>query len=233
MRLFDRYYDYMGMDRLMAQRQRARRRERLVLAVAGVLGWVLLTLAVIGALMAVVLALAGPREVKAETVAAPDGTGQVQAGLSIVQGDVLPVGDAVLPGGGIAPVQPEEAEPAAAETAAGQQDGTSAISGSAWECVGEVTLTAYCNCRECCGRWAGGPTASGVMPEAGRTVAVDPEVIPLGSHVYIDGLGEYIAEDTGSAIVGARIDVYMDTHDAARHFAGGAGSCVRKVWIIQ
>lgn len=217
MRLFDRNYEYVGVDRLIEERRKARRRERLVLAVAGVLGWVLLT--------AVVMALAGPREAMAETVAETAEAVQVPEGPVVIRDNVQPDDGAVLPEAGAAPVQPDGTAPVE-ETAARQQDG-------AWECVGEVTLTAYCNCRKCCGRWAGGPTASGVMPEAGRTIAVDPEVIPLGSRVYIDGYGEYVAEDTDSAIEGARVDVYMDSHEEARHFADGAGSCVREVWIIQ
>lgn len=77
-----------------------------------------------------------------------------------------------------------------------------------------VTATAYCPCPQCCGRWSGGPTASGVMPEQGRTIAVDPSVIPMGSTVIYDG-HEYIAEDTGSAIKGNRIDIYFDSHQDA------------------
>ena len=101
------------------------------------------------------------------------------------------------------------------------------------EYAGTFTLTAYCNCRKCCGKWAGGPTASGLMPEAGRTIAVDPDVIPLGTIVYIEGFGYFTAEDTGSAINGNRIDVYMGSHSEARNFADGAGSCKAEVYIIK
>lgn len=101
------------------------------------------------------------------------------------------------------------------------------------EYAGTFTLTAYCNCRKCCGKWAGGPTASGLMPEAGRTIAVDPDVIPLGTKVYIEGFGYFTAEDTGSAINGNRIDVYMGSHNEARNFANGAGSCKAEVYIIK
>ena len=48
------------------------------------------------------------------------------------------------------------------------------------------------------------------MPEIGRTIAVDPEVIPLGSEVMIDGK-VYIAEDTGGAIKGNKIDLFVGT----------------------
>ena len=88
---------------------------------------------------------------------------------------------------------------------------------SGWTYLGTFTSTAYCNCSKCCGKWAGGPTASGKMPQAGRTIAVDPKVIPLGSQVKINGK-IYIAEDTGSAIKGKKIDIYYDSHSAANNW---------------
>lgn len=51
------------------------------------------------------------------------------------------------------------------------------------------------------------PTASGVWPEPGM-VAVDPTVIPLGSTVWIQGLGTFQATDTGSLVRGAHLDVF-------------------------
>lgn len=77
-------------------------------------------------------------------------------------------------------------------------------------------LTAYCPCEKCCGQWAGGYTATGTVPTAGRTVGVDPEVIPLGATVYIDGQA-YRAEDTG-AFAGNIIDIYMESHEEALRF---------------
>jgi 3D (Asp-Asp-Asp) domain-containing protein len=50
-------------------------------------------------------------------------------------------------------------------------------------------------------------TASGLWPEPGM-VAVDPRVIPLGSTVWIQGLGTFLAADTGSLVRGAHLDVY-------------------------
>ena len=50
-------------------------------------------------------------------------------------------------------------------------------------------------------------TASGLWPTPGM-VAVDPSVIPLGSTVWIQGLGEFLATDTGSLVKGAHLDVF-------------------------
>lgn len=85
------------------------------------------------------------------------------------------------------------------------------------EDLGEFKLTAYCACAKCNGPWVGEPTASGTELTVGRTIAVDPEVISLGSTVYINGFA-YVAEDTGSAIKGKRIDVLLPSHDEALDF---------------
>ncbi len=83
--------------------------------------------------------------------------------------------------------------------------------------MGEFRLTAYCTCEKCCGQWADGLTYTGTVATPGRTVAVDPDVIPLGSTVYING-AEYIAEDIGGVIKGGRIDVLFATHQEALEF---------------
>ena len=83
--------------------------------------------------------------------------------------------------------------------------------------LGEFRLTAYCPCSKCCGQWADGITSTGVTAEAGRTIAVDPSVIPYGTEVIVNG-HKYIAEDCGSSIKGNRIDIYFNTHDEAWDF---------------
>jgi len=79
-------------------------------------------------------------------------------------------------------------------------------------------VTAYCPCKKCCGK-SDGITASGTAAMEGRTVAVDPDVIPYGSTLLIyydyELVGIYIAEDCGGAIKGKRVDLYFDSHDAA------------------
>ena len=82
--------------------------------------------------------------------------------------------------------------------------------------LGTFNASAYCGCASCCGS-AGGHTASGTTPRAGRTIATDPSVIPLGSKVLIDGK-EYVAEDTGGAIGGKRIDIFFSSHSEALQF---------------
>lgn len=79
--------------------------------------------------------------------------------------------------------------------------------------IGTFRISHYCPCYYCCGAW-GNATASGVMPTVGRTIAVDPRVIPLGSRVVING-NVYVAEDTGSAIKGNKIDIFVGSHSIA------------------
>ena len=62
-----------------------------------------------------------------------------------------------------------------------------------------------------------GLTAMGI-PATYGVVAVDPDVIPLGSRVYIPGYGEAIAADTGGAIYGYRIDLCMESYGEAMDF---------------
>lgn len=81
------------------------------------------------------------------------------------------------------------------------------------EAVGTFTVTHYCACPKCCGK-SDGITATGTKATEGRTIAVDPEVIPLGSQVEIDG-HMYIAEDVGGAIKGNKIDIYCNSHSEA------------------
>lgn len=88
--------------------------------------------------------------------------------------------------------------------------------------LGEYTLTAYCACSRCCGVWANGYTATGAWATEGRTIAVDPDVIPYGSRVTLiwpDGTQrEYIAEDCGGGVNDNHIDVFFNDHQAARVF---------------
>lgn len=77
-----------------------------------------------------------------------------------------------------------------------------------------VKTTGYCNCSSCAGQWAGAATASGTRPRENHTIAVDKRIIPLGTKVRI-GDETYVAEDTGGAIKGNKIDVYYASHGKA------------------
>lgn len=79
--------------------------------------------------------------------------------------------------------------------------------------LGNFKLTAYCNCTVCCGRWAGGPTASGKMPVQGRTIATG--VLPFGTKLNIGGK-IYTVEDRGTPY--GHIDIYMERHADAEEF---------------
>ena len=91
----------------------------------------------------------------------------------------------------------------------------------------DVTATAYsCNGQP-------GITYSGTRARVGA-IAVDPDVIPLGTRMYIvSNDGEYIygiatAEDIGSAVKGNKIDLYFDTFDEC--YAFGLRDCT--VYIL-
>ena len=73
----------------------------------------------------------------------------------------------------------------------------------------------------------GGITASGARTRANRTVAVDPRVIPLGTKIMVNGK-VYVAEDTGGAIKGKTLDIYMPSESACRQW--GVRTC--KVYIL-
>lgn len=82
--------------------------------------------------------------------------------------------------------------------------------------LGEYTITYYCkeNYPHICNDGDATRTATGTIPTPGRTIAVDPKVIPYGTEVIING-NTYIAEDCGGAINGNRIDIVVDTHEEA------------------
>lgn len=80
--------------------------------------------------------------------------------------------------------------------------------------IGTFKITHYCPCATCNGR-SDAKTASGTTMAAGRTIAVDPKIIPLGSKVYIEGYGWRVAEDTGGAIKNLKIDMCVSSHSEA------------------
>ena len=88
---------------------------------------------------------------------------------------------------------------------------TSSSSGSGTY-LGTFTLTAYCNCAQCCGT-AGNLTASGTVPTAGRTVAMAG--VPFGTQLLING-NVYTVEDLGTPY--GHVDIYFNSHSEALAF---------------
>jgi len=81
-----------------------------------------------------------------------------------------------------------------------------------------MKVTAYCPCKECCGRYTDGFTASNYQIEKGdRFVAAD-KGIPFGTMLVVPGYnnGKPVPVlDRGKAIVKDRLDVFFDTHQEA------------------
>ena len=82
-------------------------------------------------------------------------------------------------------------------------------------------VTHYCGCSKCCGKWSSGfedkaTGALGTNLKAYQSIAVDPKVIPLGTILHDSTGKQYVAEDTGSAISGYRIDIFTGNHQDAK-----------------
>ncbi|PFR96595.1 3D domain-containing protein [Priestia megaterium] len=110
----------------------------------------------------------------------------------------------------------EEQQQAQAEQAQKQQQPAESSQQASGKSM-TVEATAYtANCAGC-----SGTTATGVDLKANpnqKVIAVDPSVIPLGSKVYVEGYGEAVAADTGGAIKGNRIDVFVPSEGDAQQF---------------
>lgn len=102
-------------------------------------------------------------------------------------------------------------------------------------------LTAYCTCEICCGKWSGGPTASGAYPKQGQTIALDREAaqdlgLTFGARIAIDGK-EFIYQDSGGSPMNNAyhqtgylpIDVFFQNHADAQAF----GVKVVPVYILS
>lgn len=127
-----------------------------------------------------------------------------------------PVQKEAQPAAKPAPVQ-KEAQPAA-KPAPVQKEAQPASSGN--EASGrELTVTATAYTAHCNG--CSGVTATGIDLRANpglKVIAVDPSVIPLGSKVHVEGYGTAVAGDTGGAIKGNKIDIFMPDKSAATQF---------------
>lgn len=88
--------------------------------------------------------------------------------------------------------------------------------------LGRFEATAYCPCEICSEQWSQPAelkkTAIGVGAYQGNTIAVDPEVIPYGTKLYVEGVGTFIATDCGGAIKGNKLDIYFVNHEDTGKF---------------
>ena len=98
------------------------------------------------------------------------------------------------------------------EAASEEQTSSESSDSSQGKYLGNFTLTAYCNCAQCCGT-AGNLTASGTVPTAGRTVAMAGG--PFGTQPLINGT-VYTVEDLGTPY--GHVDIYFDNHSDALSF---------------
>ena len=67
-----------------------------------------------------------------------------------------------------------------------------------------------------------GTTASGEETQAGRTIAADPDVLPLGTRILVSVAGkysgQYVVTDTGRLVRGRRLDIFMESYKQAKRF---------------
>lgn len=80
----------------------------------------------------------------------------------------------------------------------------------------ELTMTSTAYTASCAG--CSGITATGINLKTNtnqKVISVDPNVIPLGSRVWVEGYGEAIAGDTGGAIKGNKIDIFIPSKQEA------------------
>ncbi|HLI53947.1 MAG TPA: 3D domain-containing protein [Acidimicrobiales bacterium] len=160
--------------------------------------------------------------------ATPDGAGYW---LAAADGGVFSFGDASFYGS-LSPEPSNVAAVAMASTPSGDgywlatadppaQPASSstvqASSGPSGTAMGTFEVTCYDN---------QGRTASGAETST-ETVAVDPSVIPLGSRIWIQGVGERVAQDTGGAIQGRRLDIWEPTYSDCEAW----GVQYRDVWM--
>ena len=103
------------------------------------------------------------------------------------------------------------------------------------ESLGEFKITAYSLDYASCGKYPDDPlygiTRSGRRVTPHHTVASDWDILPEGTKVTIEGFGDtiYTVEDTGGAVIGKHIDVYMENPDNANDW----GLKEREVWIVN
>lgn len=127
--------------------------------------------------------------------------------------------------------EPEEATEDEVVTLEAEEEATSSSEAESTQPNGRTisveatAYTAYCS-------GCSGITATGVNLKANpheKVIAVDPNVIPLGTRVFVEGYGYAVAADTGGAIKGNKIDIHVPTKDQAYNW----GRRVVEVTIVD
>lgn len=136
-----------------------------------------------------------------------------------ITGHLIYPGDKLVVSGGTAisvpkaPAPAQTSAPAPAQSTATAQTSAPAPSAQSGK---EMTVSATAYTAYCPG--CSGITRTGIDLRSNpnqKVIAVDPTVIPLGSTVWVEGYGTAIAGDTGGAIKGNKIDVFIPSRDAA------------------
>lgn len=122
-----------------------------------------------------------------------------------VNSETVPIQTLVVETYATSPPVIEEPQPVITETAPPAP--TTAAPQSIY--LGNYRITFYCPGSCCCGKWAGGGTASGVMPTAGITIACEQD-IPFGTTIHIEGIGTYVCQDRG--VGSGYIDIFVNSH---------------------
>lgn len=179
---------------------------RLVVVLAAVIGMAGLTVATAGAV--------GPRVLasRAHSSLAHVGAVHIESVSTPVLVTASELAQAEVTTGGASPTTPPPPPPppppATGPAPARAASGTSASPGGGGTDMGTFLVTCY----DIRGRTASGDEAG---PES---VAVDPSVIPLGSEIYIDGVGTRRADDTGGGVHGHHIDIWASSYSACAAF---------------
>lgn len=93
--------------------------------------------------------------------------------------------------------------------------------------LGIFKTTGYCPCQRCSEGW-GRSTSTGAIATANHTIAVDPNVIPYGTKVMINGV-VYTAEDKGGGVKGNHIDIFYNTHGETQ----AQGTQYAEVFVVE
>ena len=94
--------------------------------------------------------------------------------------------------------------------------------------IGDCIVTGYTSSPSENGGYSVDCFGQALEPQIGEIIAVDPNVIPLGSTVYIEGVGYRTAHDTGGAIKGNRIDVLTGSNGESYAVTGD-----KKVYMVK